>query len=121
MKQFNKNIFGFLLLLLFLEYYGSITLFTHTHIVDGVSIVHSHPYNPFPAEKPDNHQHSKNGFINIHLLSHFSSTDPFITFSILVFNEILRKSIIQMNDENFSSLISVSSNGLRAPPLNTHN
>lgn len=31
---------------LFLGYYGSVTLFPHTHIVDGGVVTHSHPYVP---------------------------------------------------------------------------
>lgn len=35
----------FFLPILFIFYFGGITLFTHTHVVNGVIIVHSHPYN----------------------------------------------------------------------------
>lgn len=34
----------FFLPILFIFYFGGITLFTHTHVVNGVIIVHSHPY-----------------------------------------------------------------------------
>lgn len=30
--------------LLFIAYLGGITLFTHSHVVNGVIIVHSHPF-----------------------------------------------------------------------------
>ena len=30
--------------LLFLAYWGGVTLFTHSHVVNGVIIVHSHPF-----------------------------------------------------------------------------
>ena len=33
----------FFLPLLFLTYWGGVTLFTHSHVVNGVIIVHSHP------------------------------------------------------------------------------
>jgi len=39
------NSYRCLLLFLFLGYYSSITFFTHSHIINGVTIVHSHPFN----------------------------------------------------------------------------
>lgn len=36
--------FKFLLLILFVSYYSGITLFYHAHMVNGVIIVHSHPF-----------------------------------------------------------------------------
>ena len=42
-------------LALFLGMFLSNTIFPHSHIVRGIMIVHSHPYNPFSPEK---HQHS---------------------------------------------------------------
>lgn len=40
-----RTIGRYLLLTIFVLYTTSITLFTHVHVVDGVSIVHSHFYN----------------------------------------------------------------------------
>lgn len=111
----------YFLLILFLGYYVSISSFTHTHIVNGVTIVHSHPYNPFSKDKPVNHQHSANEFVLIHFLSHFLTTVSFLAFSIEVYKAVLRKYILQKNDDNFSNLVFLCSNGLRAPPLNIHN
>jgi hypothetical protein len=111
----------YFLLILFLGYFGSITLFTHTHIVNGVAIIHSHPYNPFSKDKPVNHQHSENGFILIHFLSHFLTTVSFLAFSIEVYKAVLRKYTLQKNNESFYNLTFLCSNGLRAPPLNIHN
>lgn len=109
------------LLILFLGYYVSISSFTHIHIVNEVAIVHSHPYNPFSKDKPVNHQHSANSFVLIHFLSHFLTTVTFLlTFSIKVYKTVLIKYILKKNDENYSNLLFLSSNGLRAPPLNIH-
>ncbi|MCD7817051.1 MAG: hypothetical protein LUH12_10345 [Bacteroides sp.] len=41
-KEYRKT--GWLLLLLFSLYWCGITLFTHSHVVNGVVIVHSHPF-----------------------------------------------------------------------------
>ncbi len=121
MKFWRKKIMRCFLLILFLGYYVSILSFTHTHILNGVAIVHSHPYNPFSKDKPVNHQHSSNGFVLIHFLSHFLTTDLFLAFSFGIVKAILRKYILIKNDENFSKLVFLCSNGLRAPPLNIHN
>jgi hypothetical protein len=121
MKFWRKKIMRYFLLILFLGYYVSISSFTHTHIVNGVAIVHSHSYNPFSKDKPVNHQHSKNGFILIHFVSHFLTTVLFLVFSIGILKVVFKKYILTQNDENFSKLVFLCSNGLRAPPLNIHN
>lgn len=49
---------------MFIAYIGSITFFTHSHIVNGVTIVHSHPF------KGDaDHEHTTAEFELIQLLS----------------------------------------------------
>lgn len=111
----------YFLLILFVGYCASITLFTHTHIVNGVTIVHSHPYNPFSNNKPVNHQHSEQEFILIHLLSHFLAIVLFISVSIEIYNKVLRKHKIKENKEDYINIFFLSSNNLRAPPLNIHN
>ena len=112
----NKKI-RFFLLLLFLGYYGSITLFTHCHILNGVTIIHSHPFSSYTGNNPINHQHSANGYILIQLLSQFLTTVSFFAFSIEALKPVLRKTVLQKNDENFYNPAFLCSNGLRAPPL----
>ncbi len=121
MNLWRNKIMRYFLLILFLGYYASIFSFTHTHIVNGIAIVHSHPYNPFSKDEPVNHQHSTNGFILIHILSHFLTTVLFLVFSIGILKVALRKCIFLKNEENFVFRICICSNGVRAPPLNIHN
>ncbi|NDV65123.1 hypothetical protein [Bacteroides sp. 224] len=64
MKQLYLKILRCLLPVLFISYLAGITLFTHSHVVNGVTIVHSHPFNE-DAE----HSHSTTEFQLIHLLS----------------------------------------------------
>lgn len=52
----RSPILKYLLLILFLGYFGSITLFSHTHQIEGAVKAHSHPY------KTANHQHSSGEF-----------------------------------------------------------
>ena len=54
-------------MLLFSCYYSSISLFGHSHIVGGVSVVHSH------LGGNADHQHSDSQYTVIDLLSHFTS------------------------------------------------
>ena len=50
---------------IFLWYIGCVSLTPHTHIVDGVTIVHSHP------ASAEGHQHTAEETIGIELISHF--------------------------------------------------
>ncbi|MGN0202463.1 MAG: hypothetical protein ACI399_06105 [Candidatus Cryptobacteroides sp.] len=83
MRQFRNIFIRSFLPLLFLWYISGISLFPHTHIVDGVRIVHSHP-NP-DAEHADNES-----VITISMLSHFDAcgageviTLPFVAFLLI--------------------------------------
>lgn len=67
----NKKLAGYLLLVILCVYFGSITFFPHTHIVDGVTIVHSHPYKSKSGSVPSDHGHTKDGFVLIRFLSGF--------------------------------------------------
>ncbi len=52
MRRANLHILSHLLPLLFSAYLCSISLFTHTHEVNGVVIVHSHPFKDGHAHTP---------------------------------------------------------------------
>lgn len=78
LKKLSIDISKYLLLILFLGFFGSITFFSHAHIVDGVTIVHSHPYKSDNKGNPL-HSHSDKGYITIQLLS------CFIISSILIY------------------------------------
>lgn len=60
------------MLVLFSTYFLGITLFTHTHVIDNVLVVHSHPYNPL-SDKP--HTHTTASLILIEEITHFSVSD----------------------------------------------
>lgn len=61
---------GIALLSLFAAYYASVTLFTHIHIVNGCTIVHSHPF----SDK--NHSHTVDQVITIAHLSVLQTLEP---------------------------------------------
>ena len=50
---------------LFIAYLGCIIAFTHVHIVNGVTIVHSHPYHKTDDGRPD-HEHGYAEFQLLH-------------------------------------------------------
>lgn len=115
--RFNKKLSGYFLLILFCGYFGSITLFPHSHIVDGVTIVHSHAYKSQPDNLPFNHNHSKKGFIFIQLISNFIATAP-ILFLVV---DIIRRTLdilFFIPFENFNlGLMRSGSHRPRAPAL----
>jgi len=78
----------FIPLILFVGYFFSITLFSHTHYINNVKVVHSHPFS-----SNDNHQHSQQGFQLISSLSHFYTTTFYTASTLLILKfciEILR-------------------------------
>ena len=70
MKRLYLNIMKWLLPVLFISYMAGITLFTHSHVVNGVTIVHSHPF-----KKGAEHSHTTVEFQLIHFLNHFQTID----------------------------------------------
>lgn len=65
-----KEVIKIALPVLFIMYASCITFFTHTHIVNGVTIVHSHPYSTDDSGKPS-HEHTGAEIQLIHNLSSF--------------------------------------------------
>jgi hypothetical protein len=58
MTKFRILILAFFLLL-FGGYYAASSFFYHTHLIGGVSVVHSHPY----SDQDEGHSHSQNEFV----------------------------------------------------------
>lgn len=67
---FLNKLKGISLLIIFLFFFGSSTFFSHTHIIDGVTIVHSHPFKHNGNGQPL-HTHTSNAYLLIDLLVHF--------------------------------------------------
>jgi len=84
-----KQAVKWFLFILFIGYYGSILLFTHTHIINGVTIVHSHPYKPFSESGTSNHSHSSNEIVVLQALSHFLLTLVFLYVSLTVYRVLV--------------------------------
>jgi len=115
LKRIYKKPLGYFLLILFCGYFASITFFPHTHIVDGVTIVHSHPFKSHSGNVPVNHNHSKDGFVLIHFISHFITTALLIFLGITIFRKTLNIRIL-IPDTNLNfSLYPYSPHRPRAP------
>ena len=73
----------FFLPLLFLTYWGGVTLFTHSHVVNGVIIVHSHPFKA-------GHQHTESQAETIFFLDHYvASSVPVLLVAVPCFCALL--------------------------------
>ena len=110
MKDLRKYLKAALLPFIFLWYIGCIGLTPHTHIVDGVSIVHSHP------ASQAGHEHSSDETLGIELICHFYR-DLAIDGVILPSVAELFLSDAHYEDEIESVVISnIDVRSLRAPP-----
>ena len=101
-----RNILKWFLPLLFIAYLGGITLFTHSHVVNGVIIVHSHP---FKGE----HSHTEAQVETIFFLSSFV---PAILFAASAFLILLR--VLSVPAVEHVKYVRVRCGiSLRAPPV----
>jgi len=115
LNQIYKKLPVYFLVILFCGYLGSITFFSHTHVVDGMTIVHSHPYKSQPGSDPVNHNHSKNGFILIQFISNFIVTAPIVFIGVAIIRTTLN-SRCPIKDENLYLNLYLCSHHLpRAP------
>lgn len=98
-KAHIRELMAMAMLLLFVAYYGNATLFYHTHIINGVVIVHSHMHNNHHHDSSDG-GHSAS---QITLISALSSQLQFI------------KAHIGGGLEAFFHLIGIIGQGCTAP------
>jgi len=117
LKEIKRYIPKIFFLILFLGYYGSITLFTHYHIVNGVTIVHSHPYKNGSGSSQSGHQHNSNGLMLIQLISEVQSCVSGSCSCITNPDEFATEYIFKTCNNAWSESDIVNSNPLRAPPV----
>ena len=70
----------YFLSILFVSYLASLTLFSHVHVVNGITVVHFHPY-----KKGATHQHSIFELIHIQLLSQLTTDGAGVAFALALF------------------------------------
>lgn len=111
MKKKMIRIFKIILPALFIAYLASTSFFYHTHIVNGVTIVHSHPF------EKKGHTHTQKGYLIINLMAHYISDGvivPHFSFTPLyTFTHYIIQPVI--NETAQGIIIPTSSRG---PPYN---
>ncbi len=112
MKGKLLDILKFILPCIFISYMAGISFFMHTHIINGVTIVHSHPF-----DKDVTHEHNTSEIELIHSFNSSALTDD-ITDS---YFEGFYPQILSVFD-NFIAiseipLIIIRVTSLRAPPV----
>ena len=114
LKRISINISKYFFLILFLGFLGSITLFNHAHVVNGITIVHSHPFKSDSNGKPI-HSHNNKEFITIHLLSVISVITIILYISIESIKPLLYRIVPGIRQAVVNNLQCLSYS-LRAPP-----
>lgn len=76
MKRITNEIMRFLFPAIFIGYIGIISLCTHVHVVDGVTIVHSHLFKNVPGQPFHSHTHA--GFQLIQAVTSYTSTTDIV-------------------------------------------
>ena len=119
--QHNKKIYiSYLLLSIYLTYFGVVSLFVHSHVYNGVVYIHSHPYSKSTtssSELPiEAHHHTSSTFFTLNVVSNIlcGTTTPSVIFDVVlptfrVFFE--RYKILEISDSHKFQF------NLRAPPL----
>ena len=111
-----------LLLSLFIFYYVSITFFTHSHVINGVTIVHSHYYQTENSGKSSlpNHNHNESQISLISALSLFQSLQ--ICFGSFILILLVGQKKLFKNNYFLYFFEKLRNNlHLRAPPLFLYN
>ncbi|TCO93725.1 hypothetical protein EV202_10616 [Bacteroides heparinolyticus] len=105
-----RTIMKWFLPLLFIAYLGGITLFTHSHVVNGVIISHSHP---FKGE----HEHSEAEVETIFFLSSFFSPSFTVSYATAPVLFVLLCVLSVLSTEHIKCRNSNKTISLRAPPF----
>ena len=112
MPQKLKRLIGIAMMSIFALYYANITLFYHGHIINGVTIVHSHFYGKNHAQA-DTHTISELTLISV--LSAFQSGQPVLFFTGLAVLLLLSAILLQVPEKK-AARRTVLHYSLRAPP-----
>lgn len=111
-KRLLLNITRYFLPTLFVSYLVSFTFFTHVHVVNGVTIVHSHPFKKGAA-----HKHSTVELLHIHCLSHLTADGAAVVFVLSLFIPFLLCLLLGCSQRTHYHCPYHGVVGLRAPPV----
>ncbi len=112
-----KIVLKYFLTLLFIAYYFSITLFYHSHVINGKEVVHSHFYwnAKDTSGKPVKHNHSQSELVTINIITHFVTT-VYAGYLFLPVQRFLLNSFLIPLSESIHNLTSLVGYQLRGPP-----
>ena len=118
MRRENLNkLIHLSLLVLFLSYYGSITFFSHYHVVNGVTIVHSHFFcGHTDSDGQAGHTHSPKELTLIAYLTNFVTLISAALIVQIYFSITRRRYHIQ-NQKEEPNKQTFTLSQLRAPPI----
>jgi len=111
----TKQIISFLLAVLFISYYASISLFSHLHIISGATIVHSHFHT-------DSHHDTKSGghteqsITLIAQISHFDYIDSSCNYIVNTPQYLQHENTI-IEISHWIVSVYLQNLSLRAPPI----
>lgn len=112
MKKWCRHIPPLLLPLLFAAYMAGITLFTHSHVVNGVTLVHSHPF-----KKSAQHSHSPEQYQLLDWLNHVAVTEFLLTPLLAAVALILLRTLRLLPLRAVCCTACPNAIHLRAPPV----
>ena len=104
-------------MVLFVAYYFSVTLFYHSHVINGKEIIHSHFYlsaNNIAGE-PVNHAHTQNELFTLQIISQFVTIVVVVGLFLNVIRILLNEYLIPLS-ESIHKIGSLPGCSLRAPP-----
>ncbi len=111
-----KKIFAILFLWIFCGYFVLISFFPHVHIVEGIRIVHSHPYKKsHNNENRPEHNHSKDAFVLIQFISSILIISAVILSGVKVIRKLLNVKRITISKDSLLFNINLLGHRPRAP------
>lgn len=102
------------MLLLFVGYYANVSLFCHTHIVNGVTLVHSHFHNQHHHDTDEGGHTATELTLIANMAAQFLTTGEMPQTELTVFDTLILTLGCEQDSEVVSThLLTIS---LRAPP-----
>lgn len=115
----NKVVLKFVLkwamLLIFMQYSACISFFMHSHIVNGVTIIHSHPYQADDNGNPT-HGHTTAELQLINVLSSFHFVLIFVALVLLI-RPLIYKKLFIPKKQDYIFVKKYTFRFLRPPPV----
>lgn len=114
--QTGKRTVCHILVILFAFYYANICFFYHSHIINGVTIVHSHFYSGDHATTGGAAAHSETQLTLIAALADFQTPQP-VTFMALAGVFLLLIAMLTTAAIQKPVVVPIRTRSLRAPPF----